>query len=463
MNVATTTLTTPTGGPGFNIYRRKDGRFEGRISLFNPTGKRSYKAFYGKTADEVRMKMIQYRSLTMPPMAVGVGQKTFGSIYEDWFMTVSICVKESTMANYAMKAAKHILPAFRNTIVTEISEMTIYKFIAEKQEAGLSNRYIVDILIIMKTIFKYAARTYHIPNPMEGVISPRAPKPEMVLLSPEDDEKLLDLIVSQPNLTMLGIALARFTGLRIGELCALQWSNIDFGKQTLTVAHTLQRVKICDAKGGFVGSDSSTSAGVHSSTIAGDNSADSDEGVDTNSANNHRVVGQPSPVSRFNGWLAGAAEPDSVEDNTGAPPDNTEHIAEVTKSARAVKKTKVILTEPKTETSKRTIPIPKCLTEYILQFYTGNPDDFVISGKEKPLEPRTMQNRFARVLELNGLPSVHFHSLRHFFASTCIKLGFDVKALSEILGHAGVEITLNRYVHSNFEHKVEYMNRLKLK
>lgn len=73
-----------------------------------------------------------------------------------------------------------------------------------------------------------------------------------------------------------------------------------------------------------------------------------------------------------------------------------------------------------------------------------------------------MQYRFAKILKNEKLPSVHFHALRHMFASNCIKLGFDVKALSEILGHSTVEITLNRYVHSSFEQKTEYMNRLKV-
>ena len=76
------------------------------------------------------------------------------------------------------------------------------------------------------------------------------------------------------------------------------------------------------------------------------------------------------------------------------------------------------------------------------------------------VEPRTMQYRFAKILKNVNLPSVHFHALRHMFASNCIRLGFDIKALSEILGHSSVEITLNRYVHSSFEQKTEYMNRI---
>ena len=98
---------------------------------------------------------------------------------------------------------------------------------------------------------------------------------------------------------------------------------------------------------------------------------------------------------------------------------------------------------------------------FLLKF-KGKSEDFVLTGTNKPIEPRAMQYRFRTILKNAKLPSVHFHALRHIFASTCVKLGFDVKALSEMLGHSSVEITLNRYVHSSFEQKKEYMKRLQL-
>ena len=72
-----------------------------------------------------------------------------------------------------------------------------------------------------------------------------------------------------------------------------------------------------------------------------------------------------------------------------------------------------------------------------------------------------MQCRFKALLKKANLPSINYHSLRHMFATNCIELGFDVKTLSEILGHATVETTLNRYVHSSMEHKTACMNLLK--
>ncbi len=85
---------------------------------------------------------------------------------------------------------------------------------------------------------------------MDGLIKPRTPKPELNLLTPEEDAKLLKIVVKSPDLTMLGIALARFTGLRVGEVCSLQWSDIDFTRQTLRVSKTVQRVRITEGVSG---------------------------------------------------------------------------------------------------------------------------------------------------------------------------------------------------------------------
>ncbi len=352
-----------------NIYQRKDKRWEGRIYRETQDGKRKYQAFFGKTREEVQQKMTDFRSR----FAI-CAEKTvlFAEVMSEWFQSVQYRIKESTAANYRMKADKHILPAFGEENIADISQNMIYGFIKNKQDSRLSNRYISDILVLMKSVFKYAVRCYHIVNPMDGITMPRKTKPNIRLLDETEQKKLQQYINENQNLTTAGIALTMATGLRIGELCALQWKDIDLEKRILTVRKTLQRIQV---KGGK-------------------------------------------------------------------------------------NKTKIIITDPKSESSVRNIPIPDFMVE-ILQKFQGKSENFLLSGTEKPVEPRTIQYRFAGILKSVNLPSVHFHALRHMFASKCIKLGFDVKALSEILGHSSVEITLNRYVHSSFEQKIEYMNRLK--
>lgn len=322
-----------------NIYQRRDGRFEGRISRGkHSNGTRRFQYFFGKTKEDVREKMTkERRKRSNYPLTV---TQLFGK----WHQSIRHKVKESTAANYYLKANKHILPAFGNKLAESIEDTEIYAFIESKQQADLSNRYISDMLIVMKSMFKYAVRTYHIYNPMECIEMPRAKTPEITLFDEYEQAKLQQYIAHNQNKATLGVALSMTTGIRIGELCALQWQDIDLEKRILTVSKTIQRVQV--------------------------------QGND--------------------------------------------------------KKTRFVITEPKSESSRRKIPIPQGMVAFLEKF-EGKDSEYVVSGKEKPIEPRAMQYRFQKILKNVNLPSVHFHALRHIFALTCVKLGFDVKALSELL------------------------------
>lgn len=127
----------------------------------------------------------------------------------------------------------------------------------------------------------------------------------------------------------------------------------------------------------------------------------------------------------------------------------------------SIHETKLIVDTPKSRTSQRSIPIPEFLMDILCKLRKCD-DFYILSGSKKIIEPRTMQRRFKTMLKKAGLPSINYHSLRHMFATNCIQLGFDVKTLSEILGHASVETTLNRYVHSSMECKTQCMNLLKI-
>lgn len=116
--------------------------------------------------------------------------------------------------------------------------------------------------------------------------------------------------------------------------------------------------------------------------------------------------------------------------------------------------TRFLIDTPKTQKSVRDIPIPEFLMSYLRERKCSNLAAYILTGTEQFTQPRTYQNRFKAYLRDSGLPNdFHFHTLRHTFASRAIELGFDPKTLSEILGHANVNITLNRYVHSSIELK----------
>lgn len=122
-------------------------------------------------------------------------------------------------------------------------------------------------------------------------------------------------------------------------------------------------------------------------------------------------------------------------------------------------KTKVIVSEPKTEASRREIPLPRVLCKY-LKSRRGAPNTYILTGTDKPCEPHTLYVRYERFLRRNGFEGYTFHSLRHTFATRGIESGFDVKSLSEILGHSDITTTLRCYVHPSVEQKRRQMEAM---
>ena len=355
-----------------NVYQRRDGRFEARLSLGkDENGKKHYRSFYGNTREEAEYKMLA--AAEPQDNMYALTEMTVKEIAFEYIKIIKPRLKNSTEANYRMKIENHIVPAFGEIKCCLLKANKVYAFIEEKLKSGLSARYIADIIVLLKSIYRYASRTYNIKNVLEGLVMPKCVKTEVEVLSKGQQQQLLSYLNIEPDLTSLGVTLALFTGMRIGELCALQWKDIDLKNRTITVNKTIQRIQ--------------TKNGRH--------------------------------------------------------------------------RTELVITAPKSSSSVRIIPIPECLAD-MLERYKESAEKYVLSGSNKPVEPRTIQYRFVKILEKAKLPSVHFHSLRHAFATNCIALGFDVKTLSEILGHSSVEITLNRYVHSSLDRKKAYMDMLQL-
>lgn len=127
-------------------------------------------------------------------------------------------------------------------------------------------------------------------------------------------------------------------------------------------------------------------------------------------------------------------------------------------------KTKVILDEPKTETSKRCIPIPNSIIPFIEKVKENNQqeDNFVLTNNRQFIETRSYYNRYKKIMDTLSIQNYNFHALRHTFATKCIELGFDSKTLSEILGHSDIKITLSLYVHPSDQLKNDHMNKLVL-
>ena len=122
-------------------------------------------------------------------------------------------------------------------------------------------------------------------------------------------------------------------------------------------------------------------------------------------------------------------------------------------------RTKVVVGEPKTGSSIRSIPLPGFLVEY-LEKRRGPDHTYLLTGREQFSEPHHFYMRYRRYMKALGMEGYTFHALRHTFATRCVALGFDLKSLSEILGHADVTTTLSVYVHPTLAQKQQMMERL---
>lgn len=122
-------------------------------------------------------------------------------------------------------------------------------------------------------------------------------------------------------------------------------------------------------------------------------------------------------------------------------------------------KTIFIEDSPKSSTSNRKIPIPANLITLFKQF-RQNDDCYLLTGRsDKFVEPRSLERKFRKYIKNAGIEKANFHMLRHTFATMCIEGGFEIKCLSEILGHSGSQITLDRYVHSSFDLKKSWIDK----
>ena len=233
---------------GENIYKRKDGRWEGRYKNgFKPDGKAKYSSIYGKSYAEVRSAMIDKR-LQLQTEASFCRLK-FGEIVNLWLESIKNNVKESTYANYLIKVEKHILTRLGGIAYDKLTVQNLNDFVSERLSTGLSAKYVSDIAVLIKSVTKFAHRQYGYADKAEFMVLPKREKQsEKRLLNDSQQNILTAKLMNNITPNNAGILLAASTGIRIGELCGLKWSDLDFEKSTITVRRTIQRIKSQDGE-----------------------------------------------------------------------------------------------------------------------------------------------------------------------------------------------------------------------
>ncbi len=368
---------------GENIYKRKDGRWEARyIYSYTAEGKAQYKYLYASTYSEVKAKLLLHRSSMRNDVKTSRNKETYHHWLDEWLKSKRLSVKESTYMRYAKTIENHIKPALGKYPIGKISTELMEQYVADKLQTGrldasggLSSKTMSDIMVVIKESFKYAEACGVDTVCRFDRISFKKTTKEMRVLSVTEEQQLMSVLMDTTDRYKLGVFICLYTGIRIGELCALKWKHISLTEKTVKVEQTMQRLQY--------------------ETIVSDS------------------------------------------------------------------KTRIIVTEPKSHSAYRTIPLPDFVIDVIIPF-VGHSEGYILSDNGcSVVEPRTMQNHFKAYLAEGNIEDSNFHALRHTFATRCVEAGFDIKTLSEILGHASVKITLDKYVHSSMELKRLSMDKLR--
>lgn len=357
---------------GENIYKRKDGRWEGRYIKHRENGRIKYGSVYARSYKEVKRKLDAVKK--QPPAARG---EKIAELGERWLSDSVLSLKKTSINKYEDLLRCYILPEFGEKRLSEVSNQCLIDFAngllsnGGAKNQGLAPATVAEILSAMNSLRVYGLkRDYAVAFSTECVNLKRE-SPAIRVFSMDEEEQLLDHLLTHMDLSALGILLCLFTGIRVGELCAMKWDDVDLPEKKISVSKTMQRIRV-------------------------------------------------APL--------------------------------------ADRKTEIRILEPKSANSVRAIPLPDAVAKLLEAYH--KPGTYLLTGhNSRFVEPRTMQNRFKKIIAACGIRDANFHATRHTFATRCIELGFDVKSLSEILGHGSVSITMNRYVHPSMELKRENMNR----
>lgn len=285
--------------------------------------------------------------------------------------------KQRTYEQYCNITQIHILPYLGDVELIELTPLVLQKFVTylatkgnKHTRKGLAPNYVKNIVSIVQNSLKTAHLIGYIKEYTAGEIRrPKIVEKQVDCFNDAEQKKIEEYSLSAKKDKYRGIILCLYTGLRIGELLALTWQDIDFEKGIMTITKTCH-----------------------------DGSA------------------------------------------------NDKHVR--------------ILDTPKTENSRRQIPLSKPILKILKDMKKRSKCNFVIADGDKPVFVRSYQRTFELLLKKLSITHKGFHSLRHTFATRALECGMDVKSLSEILGHKNATITLNRYAHSLWDHKAEMMNRL---
>ena len=171
----------------------------------------------------------------------------FQEIIRLWREDKKQYVKTSTISAYTLLIENHILPAFGK--IDRINEADVQEFVFEKLNSGLSQKSIKDILIVLKMILKFGVKNGYFEYTQIDIKFPtQREKQEIEVLSRSNHRKVISYIQENFTFRNLGIYICLCAGMRIGEICALKWEDIDTENGIISVKKTIQRVYMIEGE-----------------------------------------------------------------------------------------------------------------------------------------------------------------------------------------------------------------------
>lgn len=351
---------------GENIYKRKDGRWEGRYKKGRKeSGQLKYGYIYGKSYSEVKEKLYSYKLKYQTIVQLhGESASTYEEWAFHWLIQRQETIKPSTYSTYLYKLKRYVFPTIGQLPLNQLTQNNIQElvYIWKKKELKASTIHVL-CQIIKKSLSEACAIRMILQSPCQNIYLPKKKSPQPNALSKSEQNQLETTAKSFPLYKGLPVLLALNAGLRIGEISALKWEDIDLKNRRIYIKKTFQRIPLV------------------------------------------------SPTQ----------------------------------------KTQLLLDSSKTDKSIRTIPMSFTVYKYLKKWQKKSISPYVCSNKNTPSEPRLITYYFHRIRAYCGLLDVHFHHLRHTFATRCIESNGDIASVSRLLGHASTKTTLDVYTDSFME------------
>lgn len=176
-----------------------------------------------------------------------VKEKTINQITEEWKEEKKKYVKKSTYAAYQLLIQNHIKLYFGD--LYEVNEEKVQQFVFDKLDAGLSEKTIRDIIIVLKMILKFGIKNGYLEYiQIDAKFPSKQEKKDLDVLSKADQKKFMEHLRNNFTFKNLGIFICLSTGMRIGEICGLRWCDVDTVEGVIKVRHTLQRIYIIEGE-----------------------------------------------------------------------------------------------------------------------------------------------------------------------------------------------------------------------